>query len=155
MSNILRLLIENGSMAYHVRLTLGLVFLDLMSFFFDDGASFPPLESGLGEVLDPPPTTLPSVAPSSFSVSVNEDDLCYELGNVSTQVPDCRDTSLGSSYVDVVVVEPTSRDFIAYVSPGPIDLFPVSPLSSPPSSSLECPNLSVIDYHDAPQGECV
>ena len=121
--------------------------------FCDDGASFPHLESGLEEVLNPPPTTLPFVAPSSFSISVDEDDLCFELGIVSTLVPDCRETSLGSSCVDVVVVEPTSRDFIAYVSPGPIDLFPISPLSSPPSPSLECPNLSVIDYHDVLQGK--
>jgi len=52
--------------------------------FCDDGASFPPLESGLKEVLDPLSTTLPFVAPSSFSISVDEDDMCYELGNVFT-----------------------------------------------------------------------
>jgi len=55
--------------------------------FCDDGASFPPLESGLEEVVDPPlitpVTTLPFVAPSSFNASVNEDDLCCELGDVS------------------------------------------------------------------------
>ena len=33
----------------------------------DDGASFPPLESGLEAVLDPPLATLPLVAPSSPS----------------------------------------------------------------------------------------
>ena len=42
----------------------------------DDGESFPPLESGLEEVLDPPPTTLPFVAPSLLSVSFDEDDFC-------------------------------------------------------------------------------
>jgi len=48
--------------------------------FCDDGVSFPPLESGLKEVLDPPLTTLSFVAPCSFSASVDEDDLCCELG---------------------------------------------------------------------------
>jgi len=33
----------------------------------DDGASFPPLESGIGKVIDPPLTTLPIIAPSSPS----------------------------------------------------------------------------------------
>ena len=33
----------------------------------DDGVSFPPLEFGLGEVIDPPLTTLPIVAPPSPS----------------------------------------------------------------------------------------
>ena len=49
-------------MTYHPRLTLVLVLLDLMSIC--DGTSFPPLESGLGDVLDPPLTTLLTVAPS-------------------------------------------------------------------------------------------
>jgi len=52
--------------------------------FCDDGTSFPPLKSGLEGVLDPSPTTVPFVTPSSFSISVDEDDLCYELGDVST-----------------------------------------------------------------------
>jgi len=52
--------------------------------FYNDGESFPPLVSGLEEVLDPPPTTLPSIAPSSFSVNVDEDDMCSELGDVFT-----------------------------------------------------------------------
>ena len=64
--------------------------------FYDDGESFPPLESGPEEVLDPPPTTLSFVAPSSFSISIDEDDMCYELGDVSTQVPDCHATPLVS-----------------------------------------------------------
>ena len=55
--------------------------------FCDDGESFPPLESGLEDVPDPPPTILSFVAPSSFSVSDDEDDMCFELGNVSTPVP--------------------------------------------------------------------
>ena len=37
----------------------------------DDGVSFPPLECGLQEVLDPPLTTLPIVAPSSPSTFRN------------------------------------------------------------------------------------
>lgn len=37
----------------------------------DDGASFPPLESELREILDPPLTTLPIVAPSSLSTFRN------------------------------------------------------------------------------------
>ena len=76
--------------------------------FCDDGASFPPLEFRLEEVLDPPPTTLPFVAPSSFNIRVGEDDLCYDLGDVSILVPDSHETSLGSSCVDVVVLEPTT-----------------------------------------------
>jgi len=62
--------------------------------FCDGGVSFPPLESGLEEVLDPPLTTVPFVAPSSFSTSVDEDDLCCELGDVSTKGPDYHTTSL-------------------------------------------------------------
>jgi len=42
--------------------------------------------------------------------------MCYKLGNVPTQVPDFHETPLESSCVDVVVVEPTSLDVIAYVS---------------------------------------
>ena len=103
-------------MTYHMRLALGLVLLHLMSIFCDDGAPFPPLESGLEEVLDPSLTTLPFVAPYSFSINADEDDMCYKLGNVPTQVPDFHETPLESSCVDVVVVEPTSLDVIAYVS---------------------------------------
>ena len=79
--------------------------------------------------------------------------MCYELGDVSTQVLDCHATPLVSSCVHVVVVESTSPVFIAYVSPGPVDLLPVSPLPSPPSPSLEYHNLSGIDYHDALKGK--
>jgi len=117
--------------------------------FCDDGASFPPLESELEEVLDPSPTTLSFVAPSSFSVSVNKDDLCYELNDFSTQVPDCHETSLESSCVDVVVVEPTTPDVIAHVSPDHVDLPHVFPLPSLPSPFLECRSLIAIDFHDA------
>jgi len=67
-------------------------------------------------------------------------------------MPDFYETPLGSSCVDVVVVEPTSPNVIAYVSPDHIDMLPVSPLPSLPSLSLECPNLFVIDYHDVLQG---
>ena len=139
-------------------LTLGLIRLDLMS-ICDDGESFPPLESGLEKVLDPPPTTLSFVAPSSFSVSVDEDDMSYELGDmsyelgdVSTQVPDCLATPLVSSCVGVVVVASTSPDFIAYVSPDRVDILPVSPLPSLPSPSLECHNFPATDYHDVLKG---
>ena len=52
--------------------------------FCDDGASFLLLESEVEEVIDPPLTTLPFAAPSSFSASVDEDDLCCALGDVST-----------------------------------------------------------------------
>jgi len=55
--------------------------------------------------------------------------------------------------VDVVVVESASPDFIAHVSPGHIELLPVFPLPTPPSPSLECHNLSSIDYHDALKGK--
>ena len=95
--------------------------------FCEDGESFPPLESGLEEVLDSPPTTLSFVAPSSFSVRADEDDLCFELGNVSTPVPDFHATPLVSSFVEVVVVESTSPDCIAHVSPDYVDILPVSP----------------------------
>ena len=78
--------------------------------------------------------------------------MCYELANVSTQVPDYHETPLVSSCVDVAIVESTSPDFIAPVSPDHVDILPVSPFLSLPSPSLEGPNLSVIDYHDAPQG---
>ena len=72
--------------------------------FCDDGKSFHPLESELEEVIDPPLTTLPFVATSSFSASIDEDDLRCELGDVSTQVPDCHKTFLGTSCVNVEVV---------------------------------------------------
>ena len=121
--------------------------------FCDDGESFPPPESGLEEVLDPPPTILPFIAPSLFSVSAEEDDLCCELGNVSTQVPDFHETPLESSCVEVVVVESTTPDFIAHVSLDHIEMLLVFPLASLPSPSLECPNLSVIDYHDVHKGK--
>jgi len=94
--------------------------------FCDDGASVPPLESGLEEVLDPPRTTLPFVAPSSFNFSVNEDDLCCELGDVSTQVPAYHETFLRSPCVDVVV-KPATSDATAYVSPNHVDMPHVSP----------------------------
>ena len=117
--------------------------------FCDDDVSSLLLESRLEEVFDPPPTTLSFVASSLFSISIDEDAMCYELANVSTQVPDCHETPQVSSCVDVVVMAPTSPDVIAYVSPDHIDMLPVSPLPSLPSPSLECPNLSAIDYHDA------
>ena len=60
--------------------------------------------------------------------------MCYELGDVSTQVPDCHATPLASSCVHVVVVESTSLDFIAYVSPDHVDILLASPLPSPPPS---------------------
>jgi len=121
--------------------------------FCDDGESVPPLESGLEEVPDPPPTTLSFVAPSSFSVSADEDDLCYELGDVFTQVPDCHATPLGSSYVDVVVAESTGPDVIASVSPDHVDMPHVSPPPSLPSPSLECCSLIGTDYHDVLKGK--
>jgi len=75
--------------------------------------------------------------------------MCYELSNVSTQVPDFHEIPLESSRVDVVVVEPTSPDVIAYVSPDHVDILLASPLPSLHSPSLECPNLPPIDDHDA------
>jgi len=106
--------------------------------FCDDGVSSLLLESRLEEVLDPPPTTLSFVAPSSFSISIDEDDMCYKLADVSTQVPNCHESPLVSSCVDVAVEESTSPDFIAYVSPDHIDMLYVSSLPSLPSTSLEC-----------------
>ena len=79
--------------------------------------------------------------------------MCYELGSVSTQVPDFHKTPLESSCVDVVVVESTSPDFIAHVSPDHIELLPVSPILSLPSPSLECHNLCGIDSNDALKGK--
>ena len=55
--------------------------------------------------------------------------------------------------MDVVVVESTSPDFIAHVSPDHVDILPASPLPSLPSPSLECHNLSGIDYHAALKGK--
>ena len=55
--------------------------------------------------------------------------------------------------MDVVVVESTSPDFIAHVSPGHNELLPVSPILSPLSPSLECHNLCGIDYNDALKGK--
>jgi len=120
--------------------------------FCDDSASFHPLESGLEEVIDPPLITLSFVAPSSFSTSVDEDDLCCELGDVSTQVPDCHETFLGSSCVDVEVMGPTSPDVIGHISPDHVDMLHVSPLPSLPSPFLECHSLTAIDYHDVLKG---
>jgi len=121
--------------------------------FCDDSVSFPPLEFELEEVLDPSPTTLPFVVPSSFSVRVDEDDLCYDLGNVSTQVPDYHETFLGAPCVDVVVVEPATPNATTYVSPDHIDTPRVCHLPSLPSPSLECYSLIVIDYHDVLEGK--
>jgi len=81
--------------------------------------------------------------------------MCYELGDISTEVPNCHATPLVSSCVDVVVVVSTSTDFTAHVSPDHVDILPASPLPSPPSPSLECHNLSGIDYHDALKGKCL
>ena len=74
MSSTWRLLIECGIMTYHVRLTFRFSSARLDVNFCDDGVSFPPLESELEKVIDPPLTTLLFVAPSSFSASVDEDD---------------------------------------------------------------------------------
>jgi len=68
-------------------------------------------------------------------------------------VPDCHETSLGSSCVDVVVVEPTIPDVIAYVSPDHVDMPHVSPLPSLPSPSLKCHSLIALDYHDVLKGK--
>jgi len=62
-----------------------------------------------------------------INTSVNEDDLCCELGDVSTQVHDCYKTSLGSSCVDVIVVGPTSPDVIAHISPNHATMLHFSP----------------------------
>ena len=86
---------------------------------------------------------------SPFSVNVDEDDLCYALGTVSTHVSDCHETPLVSPCMDVLVVESTSPDFIAHVSPDHVDILLASPLPSLPSPSLECHSLIVTDYHDA------
>jgi len=119
MSNILRLLIEmwEYDLSHETNLRFSSTRLDVD--FYDDGVSSFTLEYGLEEVLDLPCTTLSFVAPSSFNVSVDEDDMCYELANVSTQVPDCHETPLVSSCVDVAVVESTSPEFIAHISPSP------------------------------------
>jgi len=105
--------------------------------------------------LDPPLTIVAFVAPSSFSASVDEDDLRCELGDVYTQVPDCQTTSVGSSCADVVVVGPTSYDVIAHVPPDHVDMLHVFPLPSLPSRFHECYSLIAIDYHDVLKGKSV
>jgi len=55
--------------------------------------------------------------------------------------------------VDVVVVEPTSPNVVAYISPDRVDISHVSPLPSPPSPFLECHSLTAIDYHDVLKGK--
>jgi len=119
--------------------------------FCDDGTSFSLLESGLEEVLDPPLTTFPFVTPSSFRTSVDENDLCYWLGDLSTQVHDCHQTFLGSSCVDLM--GPTGPDVIDHISPNHVNMLHVSPLPLPPSLFLECHNSSVISYHDILKGK--
>ena len=110
-------------------------FPKLDGYLCDDNASFPPLESELEEVLDPPLTTPSLVAPSlpstlrdnttlimtfpdpplplaqptevevgeTFGVSgsVDEDDTCYELGNVSIEVHDLDVTFVGLSLIHI------------------------------------------------------
>jgi len=68
-------------------------------------------------------------------------------------VPDFHETPIESACVDVVVVASTSPDFIAHVSPDPIDILPASLLPSLPSPSLKYPNVLAIDYHDARKGK--
>ena len=55
--------------------------------------------------------------------------------------------------MDVMVVEPTSPDVIAYISPDHINMLPVSPLPSLPSPSLDCHSLSITDYHVVIKGK--
>ena len=55
--------------------------------------------------------------------------------------------------MDVVVVEPTTLDLIAHISPDHVDMPYVSPLPSLPSPFLKCRRLTAIDYHDVLKGK--
>jgi len=55
--------------------------------------------------------------------------------------------------VDVVVVEPTSPDVIAHISPYRVNIPHVSLLPSLPSPFLECHSLTAIEYHDVLKGK--
>jgi len=61
-----------------------------------------------------------------INISVHEDDLYCELGDVSTKMHDCHKTSLWSSCVDFVDVRPTSPDVIAHISPNHAAMLHVS-----------------------------
>jgi len=62
-------------------------------------------------------------------------------------------TLAGRSYVDIAITVPTSSDMVDDISPDPLDTFHVSSLTSVPSPSLECHNLSITDYHDVLKGK--
>jgi len=152
----------------------------------DDGASFPPLESGLEAVIDPSLCTLPLVAPSSpstlrdnptfnmllpdpplplaqstefkvdgtfnVSVSVDEDDICYESDSIFIEEHESDAVLTGRSHMDVVTVEPTSPDIIDDISHDPLDTLHASPVCSLPSPSPECHSMPFADCHDILEG---
>jgi len=86
----------------------------------------------------------------SVSVSVNEDDVCYDSASFSIEVYDFDAIVARMSYVDVVLTVPASSIMVDNASPDPLDTPYASPLCSLPSSSPECHTMPSIDFHDMP-----
>ena len=83
-----------------------------------------------------------------ISASVNEDDTCCESGDLFIRVHTPDETLRGRAYVNVVVIASSSPDVVSHVPSNPLDVFHTVPACLLPFSSLECRNMSSIDYHD-------
>ena len=66
----------------------------------DDGMSFPPPESGLEEVLDPPLTISPIVAPSSLSTPRDTTEGALSLTISPLPLAQCTELKVGESFRD-------------------------------------------------------
>jgi len=83
----------------------------------------------------------------SVKTSVDEGDTCYESNNVFIEVHDFDATLAGRSYMDVMVIMPTSPDPIDIISPDPLAASHVSSSCSPPSPSPKCYHMSIVKHH--------
>jgi len=82
-----------------------------------------------------------------ISASVDEDDTCFESGDVFIEEHDLDATLVGRSYVNVMVTVSTSPDLVDNISPGHLDTFHASPSCSPPFSSPEYCDMLLINSH--------
>ena len=57
------------------------------------------------------------------NASVDEDDICCELGNIFIEVYDLDETPIERLCVDFVVTVSPSPDLVDHVSPDPLDIF--------------------------------
>ena len=131
----------------------------------DDGASFPPLESGLEDVLDPPLTTSPLVAPSlpstlkdnamtyldpPFPLAQSTEFEVSEIFCVDASIDgddlclESDDTFSEVHDLDEILDEGSCVDAVAAVSSSPdlTDHVSLNPLDSSPASSCSLPSPS-------------